>query len=225
MGKMGGWKTKWGVIIGVAGGALLAIADPANEISYNLYLWVKLIGTFLTAAGTGLAGWGVAHKVEKAAKEIKGQSGGVSPGILAVLAAVMLVASCMYFQPAPSVCDDPAVMEGSFICQTCAKLGTTPEKMNGILLDSTAIAVVFKPEKREPICAFLDSLEKVPGMTWEMLVDDTESAGRESAILNSVISRNIGYFESPQVISDTDWDMLVYHWREQRGQLYCEDFD
>ena len=63
---MTGWKTKAGLITAAAGAGFLAGSQvaPNPEIA----VWLKFLGTLIAAGGGCLTTYGVAHKVEKAAK-------------------------------------------------------------------------------------------------------------------------------------------------------------
>ena len=64
-----GWKTVTGSIAVALGGALLATAEIAmHNIQYLTAawpVWLKMLGTLLATFGTGLLGYGVAHKFKK----------------------------------------------------------------------------------------------------------------------------------------------------------------
>lgn len=68
---MKGWKTKTGIIIGVVGGALLAGAQVVPPNKLELAGWLQFAGVMLSFAGTGLGGYGIAHKGEKNTAEIR----------------------------------------------------------------------------------------------------------------------------------------------------------
>ena len=92
-----GWKTKTGLIVGVLGTGLLAGAEVAP--TPQIGVWCRFLGMIMAGIGTGLAGYGIAHKVERQtpapqAKEpptILGNSGQVSVKAMdAILALVVL---------------------------------------------------------------------------------------------------------------------------------------
>jgi hypothetical protein len=58
-----GWKTKAGLIAVALGGALIAGAKVAP--SPELAIWLEFGGTIIFTLGGGLAGYGVADKVER----------------------------------------------------------------------------------------------------------------------------------------------------------------
>jgi hypothetical protein len=66
---MQGWKTKTGAIIFAIGGALLAASQVVPDFPSPFWAnMCKFVGTILSAGGGSLAGVGIAHKIEKAAK-------------------------------------------------------------------------------------------------------------------------------------------------------------
>lgn len=60
-----GWKTKTGLIVGVLGTGLLAGAEVAP--TPQIGVWCRFLGMIMAGIGTGLAGYGIAHKIEKQA--------------------------------------------------------------------------------------------------------------------------------------------------------------
>jgi len=58
------WKTNTGSIALAVGGALLAGAQVIGDSEYKT--WLNLFGTILVTFGTGLMGYGVADRVNKA---------------------------------------------------------------------------------------------------------------------------------------------------------------
>lgn len=60
---MTGWKTKWGTILLIVGGAVMGAAEIAPDA--NAALWMNFAAKLVTGIGTGLTAWGLGHKLEK----------------------------------------------------------------------------------------------------------------------------------------------------------------
>lgn len=231
--KMGGWKTVTGIIVGVTGGALLAGAEVANEISYNLYLWMRLIGTILSFAGGGLGAYGIAHKSHKNTERIeaavKNKQGFIAwpvlAGIMAALAAVVI--GCALYQPTDPICNKEPYATGSLICKKTAEYGTSPEALNGVLLDTAAIDVVAQPGNRDDICEFLATLRDYyhPNMIWSELIGYLELSADQNIAINAIIQRRIPIEEYSVVrfIGPADDDLLRRGWKQHWDQLRCGD--
>ena len=127
-----------------------------------------------------------------------------------------------------SVCDDAAFAQNSLICQVTEKYETTPEAMNGILLDASSIATVVKPESREPVCEFLVDLKSyyLIEANWLSLTQFLELEAQQSRQIDQIINRRIPVadFSVDKIIGPEDDGLLRKAWKMHYDNLYCDDF-
>lgn len=117
----------------------------------------------------------------------------------------------------PSVCEKPEAAV-SWICKVTAEMNTTPEEINGILLDANAIGLITEAYKKEQALKVIDVLEVSLGSTQSytnlinLVIKETDKA----KLIASIVSRRLGSFQSPLIISNFDKELLRYHLEQQR---------
>jgi hypothetical protein len=164
----------------------------------------------------------------------KGQGGWILlPVMLAISVAV--IAACSLYAVKTSVCDERVTKADSLICATCARYNTTPEAINGVLLDGTAIATIAKPEIAPVVCEYLAKIRTVydgvagGDRTWIDLLTahDTILMGMNNyqrMTLIGLVQRRVPLdeYRIPVLISPTDDKLLRKGWSDQWNQLGCQ---
>jgi len=133
--------------------------------------------------------------------------------------------------PQPSVCDTQRPAEfansPSYICEVAKKANMTPEAIDGLLLDATAMAYVTDQVKIKDIGDFLSKVrqylkpqDKCSGVSFDALIGFLDMEASKSQVLMSVLSRRIYMFRSMMPISDFDCWMInksIQHQADQFG--------
>lgn len=133
--------------------------------------------------------------------------------------------------PQPSVCDTQRPAEfansSSYICEVAKKANMTPEAIDGLLLDATAMAFVTDAIKIKDIGDFLSKArqylkpqDKCAGVSFNAFIEFLDMEAAKSQVLMSVLSRRIYIFKSTQIISDFDCWMInksIQHQADQFG--------
>jgi len=163
-----------------------------------------------------------------------GQKGWMSMPCMFILAAFVLMA-CGYvnqvWNPSgKSVCDDPAVVEESLICQLHLEAGTVPEVSQGILLDAASTAVIFEWAERQELCMILYRLKRyyTPGFYWSVLFRQFENEAEKSEQFANLLKRRspvpLEEYDRMIPISDTDDGLLREAWTQHYENLQCSEF-
>jgi hypothetical protein len=132
--------------------------------------------------------------------------------------------------PQPSVCDAqrPAEFKDSpsHICDVAKMANMTPEMIDGLLLDATAMAYVTDVLEIKDVEFFLIEARKYlkPGVSFTSFVDFLDLQADKAIVLKSVLNRRIYLFRSTQLIGPFDmWmiDQAIQHQANQFGlKLY-----
>jgi hypothetical protein len=103
----------------------------------------------------------------------------------------------------------------------------TPEAIDGLLLDATAMAFVTDTIKIKDIGDFLSKVrqylkpqDKCAGVSFNAFIEFLDMEAAKSQVLMSVLSRRIYIFKSTQIISDFDCWMInqsIQHQADQFG--------
>jgi hypothetical protein len=240
---MEGRKTKWGVIAAAIGGACLAVVPILQTEFYQASVIFNVIGTFLAVGGGGLATYGVARKIEKSGTGAPKTGGNGAEGgfirfavlVTLLLAALLIITACAHtVPPEKSICADRTVGGDSLICTVTSRHGYTPEDLNGVLLDGTALASIADPGARDAICTYLGRIrtayDAINGdTTWFDLLaaHDITIVGLsayQQMLVWQVVQRRvpIDEYRIDVPISKNDDSMLRKAWSDQWKQLGCE---
>jgi len=149
--------------------------------------------------------------------------------------AVFVLMACGYFNQAwnpsgESVCDDPAVVEESLICQLHLEAGTVPEVSQGILLDAASTAVIFEWAERQELCMALYRIKQyyTPGFYWAMLVGMIENEAEKSEQFANILQRRspVPLEEYAQLVPISNFDdgLLREAWTQHSENLRCSEF-
>lgn len=126
--------------------------------------------------------------------------------------------------PENSVCAQEGY-EDSWICKATAESGVTPEDLNGLILDAVALTVIvgdFTADDTAEIVHFLNQVESymdVEGLTWNVLLSLVEDDSTKVAAIASILNRRIQIFQSDDMISNVDFEMIKYHIGEMKKIL------
>ena len=128
--------------------------------------------------------------------------------------------------PKPSVCDvnRPAQFKDStsYICDVAKKSGMTPEDIDSLLLDATAMAYVTDVLQTRDVENFLIEARKYlkPGISFNAFIDFLDIQADKAAVLKSVLNRRIYLFRSAEIINSFDYwmiDQAIQHQAQQFG--------
>lgn len=136
-----------------------------------------------------------------------------------IMALLLLLASCA-IPPGPSVCEKPEAAT-SFICKACLENNTTPEALNGILLDANAIALITNRYQRQDALRVITVLQESMDATqsYNHLISLLFKESGDAQLVAAIISRHISMFQSPLIISNFDKGLIRYHLDQQRMML------
>jgi hypothetical protein len=148
--------------------------------------------------------------------------------ILTALACCFFIGCEGGLPPEESIC---AKMEGySWICEVTAERGTTPEDLEGIVLDAVAVQAIFRKDwdqkKTDELVAWtrkMDGYVDRPQMTFNELIGLVDLDAQKSALLLSIISRRLPWFKSGLVLPEKDRYMLHIHFRHIREMFGVYD--
>jgi hypothetical protein len=136
---------------------------------------------------------------------------------------------CASVQTKPSVCDTVPEGEHSVICDLAEKSGTTPEMIAGVLKLANVGGLSGKLYTAQEASVFLDgiilTLETLEeGITYtdavKYILLKMEGLTPEVQALFIVLDDFTGYqFETPQLLSDFDINLLLTHLKEQKALL------
>ena len=126
--------------------------------------------------------------------------------------------------PEQSVCAQEGY-ENSWICKACAQANLTPEDLNGLILDAVALTVIvgdMTSEDTAGIVQFLNQVESytsIEGLTWTVLIGLVEDDSTKAAAIAGILNRRIQIFQSDDMISSVDMEMIRYHIGEMKKIL------
>ncbi len=150
--------------------------------------------------------------------------------ILAIAVAPMLM-GCAGMKPIPlnerlekSVCNFKN-FEGKYadtwICQVCIQqMYITPEEAERILLDANAILILVDTYEAKDVERYIVKLyNKVKDfpqqLTWAALITYALKEQEKARLAAQIINRNIQMFYSEQTINLPDFNLIIWHLREQ----------
>lgn len=146
--------------------------------------------------------------------------------ILCVALVCMVGCASMYPVPPAPICGKPEA-ESSVICAISAKIGTTPEQMNDMLLDATLIPIAAKVVSAQELKDAVGKVQKyvkekdvlsVKGIVAYLVVE-----AKVDPALAMLLSRRLVFLQVPgletQALLPFDKELVLSHLQNQMDQL------
>ena len=126
-----------------------------------------------------------------------------------------------YPEPEKGVCDQPG-SEASIICQVCHEMGIEPEQLDGLILESSMVAVIIDENiDKKKALRFIERLElylETENLTYRMVIQYVENEAQAEA-LSILLNRRLKNFDLPDVIGSFDMELIRLHLANQRHLL------
>jgi hypothetical protein len=149
--------------------------------------------------------------------------------ILMIILTICMFAGCtgkqiadMNTQAGPDICLTKPPEVKSYLCDAAAKSGLTLNAIDGILLDASAIGVIAAKLNKDQIGKFLNKMDSyldVKDMTYALLIDKMKLDAASATAIQAIISRRIGMFSIPDIISDYDIGLIRLEIKRQKEQF------
>ena len=141
---------------------------------------------------------------------------------------LIFTASCasVYQRPAVPVCSKSEAA-GSVICAIGAKIGTTPEQMNDLLLDASLIGIGTKVTTGAEMKAAVAKVQKYvaekPSLSAKLIISYLVTEAKIDPALALLLSRRLVFLQVPgletQTLTPFDVGLVKAHLDSQMEQL------
>ena len=148
--------------------------------------------------------------------------------IIILLAMVALVAGCatMYPTPTAPLCGKPEAA-GSVLCAIGAKIGTTPEQMDTMLLDASLIGITTKVTTGDELKAAVGKVQKyvtdTPALSINLIIGYLVKEAKIDPALALLLSRRLVFLQVPvldvKTLTPFDVGLIKGHLANQLEQL------
>lgn len=149
--------------------------------------------------------------------------------IIALLAVATLVAGCatMYPTPtAPPLCGKPEAA-GSVLCAIGAKIGTTPEQMDTMLLDASLVGIGAKittgAEMKAAVAKVQKYVDGTPALSVNLIIGYLVKEAKIDPALALLLSRRLVFLQVPtldvKTLTPFDVELVKGHLAHQMEQL------
>lgn len=148
--------------------------------------------------------------------------------VIALLAMVALVAGCATVYPTPTapLCAKPEAVD-SVLCAIGAKIGTTPEQMDTMLLDASLIGIGTKVTTGAELKAAVGKVQKyvndTPAMSINLVIGYLVKEAKIDPALALLLSRRLVFLQVPtldiKTLTPFDVSLIKGHLANQMEQL------
>jgi hypothetical protein len=125
-------------------------------------------------------------------------------------------------QAGPDICLTKPADAKSYLCEAAAKSGMTLNTIDWILLDASAIGVIVAKLNKDQIKRFLDKMDgylDMQNMTYSLLIEKMQVDAASATAIQAIISRRVGIFMNPAVISNYDIGLIRLEIKRQKQQF------
>jgi hypothetical protein len=147
---------------------------------------------------------------------------------IALLAIATLVAGCatMYPTPPAPLCGKPEAA-GSVLCAIGAKIGTTPEQMDTMLLDASLVGIGAKittgGEMKAAVAKVQKYVDGTPTLSINLVIGYLVKEAKIDPALALLLSRRLVFLQVPtldvQTLTPFDVQLIKGHLAHQMEQL------